>query len=30
MVEDVIKLEGMVFYGYHGVNEEEKIKGQKF
>ena len=30
MATDVIKLEGMVFYGYHGVNEEEKIKGQKF
>ncbi|MBK50558.1 MAG: dihydroneopterin aldolase [SAR202 cluster bacterium] len=27
---DLIKLEGMVFYGYHGVNEEEKLKGQKF
>ena len=30
MATDVIKLEGMVFYGHHGVNEEEKIKGQKF
>jgi dihydroneopterin aldolase len=30
MPADLIKLEGMVFFGYHGVNEEEKVKGQKF
>lgn len=30
MVADVIKLEGMVFYGYHGVNKEEKLLGQRF
>ncbi len=30
MVADVIKLEGMVFYGYHGVNKEEKVAGQRF
>ena len=30
MPADLIKLEGMVFFGYHGVNEKEKVKGQKF
>lgn len=27
---DRIGLDGMVFYGYHGVNEEEKRLGQRF
>jgi dihydroneopterin aldolase len=29
-MSDVIFLEGMVFYGYHGVNPEEKTLGQRF
>ena len=28
--EDQIFLEGMTFYGYHGVNPEERILGQRF
>src|SRR4051812_46463232 len=27
---DTILLEGMRFYGYHGVNPEEKTTGQRF
>ena len=27
---DVIRLENMLFYGYHGVNPEERLVGQKF
>jgi dihydroneopterin aldolase len=27
---DVIRLNEMVFYGYHGVSEEEKITGRRF
>ena len=30
MAEDRIILEGMVFYGYHGVNPEERELGQRF
>lgn len=30
MTEDKIILEGMVFYGYHGVNPEERSQGQRF
>jgi len=30
MGQDRITLEGMVFYGYHGVKEEEKRLGQRF
>ena len=30
MAEDRITLEGMVFYGYHGVNPEERELGQRF
>ena len=29
-MSDAIFLEGMVFYGYHGVHEEEKKLGQRF
>ena len=28
--EDQIFLEGITFYGYHGVNPEERILGQRF
>jgi dihydroneopterin aldolase len=27
---DVIRLKGLRFFGYHGVYEEEKTKGQEF
>jgi 7,8-dihydroneopterin aldolase/epimerase/oxygenase len=27
---DQILLEGMTFYGYHGVNPEERVLGQRF
>jgi len=30
MAEDRIILQGMVFYGYHGVNPEERELGQRF
>ncbi|MBI4328387.1 MAG: dihydroneopterin aldolase [Chloroflexi bacterium] len=30
MAQDRIGLEGMVFYGYHGVKEEERRMGQRF
>ena len=30
MTLDKIMLDGMVFYGYHGVSEEEKSQGQRF
>ena len=30
MADDRIMLEGMVFYGYHGVYEEERRLGQRF
>jgi dihydroneopterin aldolase len=30
MAEDRILLEGMVFYGYHGVNAAERELGQRF
>ncbi len=30
MTEDKIILRGMVFYGYHGVNPEERSQGQRF
>lgn len=30
MSEDKIILQGMVFYGYHGVNPEERELGQRF
>lgn len=30
MTRDQILLEGMVFYGYHGVHEEERRLGQRF
>lgn len=30
MPQDRIFLEGMVFYGYHGVNAEERTLGQRF
>ncbi len=30
VTEDKIILQGMVFYGYHGVNPEERIQGQRF
>ena len=30
MSQDKIILEGMVFYGYHGVSPEEKARGQRF
>ena len=30
MAEDRIILEGMMFYGYHGVNPEERELGQRF
>lgn len=30
MPQDKILLHGMVFYGYHGVNSEEKSLGQRF
>ena len=29
-MRDVILLEGMRFYGYHGVNPEERALGQRF
>ena len=28
--QDLIILKGMMFYGYHGVNPEERLVGQKF
>lgn len=28
--EDRILLEGLTFYGYHGVNPEERVLGQRF
>ena len=28
--QDQIILKGMMFYGYHGVNPEERLVGQKF
>jgi dihydroneopterin aldolase len=28
--QDVIFLEGLRFYGYHGVNPEERVLGQRF
>ena len=28
--QDQIILKGMIFYGYHGVNREERLVGQKF
>ena len=28
--QDRIMLKGMMFYGYHGVNPEERLVGQKF
>jgi len=28
--EDKIFIEGMLFYGYHGVNQEERVLGQRF
>ena len=28
--QDQIILKGMIFYGYHGVNPEERLIGQKF
>mgnify|MGYP001079707244 FL=1 len=28
--QDQIILKGMIFYGYHGVNPEERLVGQKF
>ena len=30
MNQDHIMLKGMMFYGYHGVNPEERLVGQKF
>lgn len=30
MDSDKIILEGMEFYGYHGVNSEERTQGQRF
>ncbi len=27
---DWIRLEGMVFYGFHGLNQEERALGQRF
>lgn len=30
MAGDIIILQGMVFYGYHGVNPEERELGQRF
>jgi dihydroneopterin aldolase len=30
MTQDRIILDGMVFYGYHGVNPEERTQGQRF
>jgi dihydroneopterin aldolase len=30
LARDKIQLEGMVFYGYHGVNPEEQALGQRF
>lgn len=30
MARDKLLLEGMVFYGYHGVEEDEKRLGQRF
>ena len=30
MENDKILLEGLAFYGYHGLNQEEKILGQRF
>ncbi|HEX2924408.1 MAG TPA: dihydroneopterin aldolase [Chloroflexota bacterium] len=30
MAEDRIILQGMVFFGYHGVNPEERTLGQRF
>ena len=29
-LDDLISLKGMVFYGYHGVNDSEKQDGQTF
>ena len=30
VTEDKILLQGMAFYGYHGVNPEERVLGQRF
>ncbi len=30
MAQDKIILDGLVFYGYHGVNPEERVQGQRF
>ncbi len=30
MADDKILLQGMVFWGYHGVNPEERTQGQRF
>ncbi len=30
MAQDRIIVQGMVFYGYHGVNPEERALGQRF
>lgn len=30
VMPDQIMLEGMQFYGYHGVNPEERVLGQRF
>ena len=30
MSQDRIYLEGMIFYGFHGVSTEEKARGQRF
>ena len=30
MTHDSVQLQGMVFYGFHGANLEEKILGQRF
>lgn len=30
MADDCVFLEGMTFYGYHGVHEEERRLGQRF
>ncbi len=30
MQEDCVRLDGMTFYGYHGVRPEERALGQRF
>ncbi len=30
MTEDCVRLDGMVFYGYHGARPEERTLGQRF